>query len=62
MVRVLSTLILGNALKVNDAATSNFESDAIEQLQQMSLTFHSLTGMRFLSKNKTLLLFESKNN
>ena len=47
MVRALSTLLLGSLVKVNDAATSNFENEAIEQLQQMSLTFSSLTGKRF---------------
>jgi len=48
MVRAFSTLLLGyyGVLKVNDAATSNFENDAIEQLQQMSLIFSSLTGTR----------------
>jgi len=46
MVRAFSTLLLGyyGVLKVNDAATSNFENDAIEQLQQMSLIFSSLTA------------------
>jgi hypothetical protein len=50
MVRAFSTLLLGNCgllWKVNDAATSNFENDVIEQLQQISDMFSSLTGRRF---------------